>query len=272
MKKKPIVYAKLPSAGLGNLLLVWANALVFSEINKLPLFVTGWGQIHIGPWLRHEKKKRFYGGYFLQKNLLVRIFMIFKYTITPKSSVLSDPPLKKISISENGKSEIYFYSKVPHWSDFSQLKEHKLLIKNALFNMLKKQHFEQLNNSITPEIGIHIRLSDFKESRPGESLFTAGAIRTPLTYFIEHIKNIREKEGKELHVTIFSDGHKHELEEILNINNVSLAENQSDIVDMLLLSKSKYIIPSAKSTFSYWSAFLSDAEIIFHPCHEKAPF
>ena len=36
------VYAKLPRGGLGNKMLVWARALVFSQRNSLPLFVSRW--------------------------------------------------------------------------------------------------------------------------------------------------------------------------------------------------------------------------------------
>ena len=40
---------------------------------------------------------------------------------------------------------------------------------------------------------------------------------------------------------------------------------------MLLLSKSKIIVTSAASTFSYWSGFLSEAPIIMHPDHIHKP-
>ena len=40
--KKNYVYAKLPRAGIGNKLIVWARALVFAHVNnKLLLFQTG---------------------------------------------------------------------------------------------------------------------------------------------------------------------------------------------------------------------------------------
>jgi hypothetical protein len=37
------------------------------------------------------------------------------------------------------------------------------------------------------------------------------------------------------------------------------------MADMLVLSKSKIIITSMGSTFSYWAAFLSDADVINNP-------
>ena len=55
---KNIVLAKLPKAGLANKLLVWARALVFAKENNYELFVIGWFDFKLGPFLRNEKTKR----------------------------------------------------------------------------------------------------------------------------------------------------------------------------------------------------------------------
>ncbi len=55
--------------------------------------------------------------------------------------------------------------------------------------------------------------------------------------------------------------------EVLSAPNVRRSGNNSDIVDLLLLSKSKVVITSRSSTFSYWSGFLADAPMILHPDH-----
>ena len=65
-----MVVCKLPSAGLGNQLFPLMHAMVFAELNNLPLTVTGYHRIKIGPYLRGEKSKRSYKGYFkFQKSL-----------------------------------------------------------------------------------------------------------------------------------------------------------------------------------------------------------
>lgn len=50
MLKDNIVWAKLPRAGLGNKLLVWADAYIFAHNNNLRLFTTGWFTIYLGPF------------------------------------------------------------------------------------------------------------------------------------------------------------------------------------------------------------------------------
>ena len=54
------------------------------------------------------------------------------------------------------------------------------------------------------------------------------------------------------------------------LSKVSFIEGNSDIVDLLLLSKSKLIVISATNTSSYWAAFISDNPVIMHPAHLHA--
>ncbi len=65
-----VVVCKLPKAGLGNQLFPLMHAFVFAKLNNLPVIVTGYHQLKIGPYIRREKNKRQYKGYFtFQKNI-----------------------------------------------------------------------------------------------------------------------------------------------------------------------------------------------------------
>ena len=63
-KNNSIAYCKLPRAGLANMLLTWAEALVFSKNHSIPIISKGWYKIKIGPLIRRERSKRFYWNYF----------------------------------------------------------------------------------------------------------------------------------------------------------------------------------------------------------------
>jgi Glycosyl transferase family 11 len=101
-------------------------------------------------------------------------------------------------------------------------------------------------------ISVHIRRGDFKLGNP----------ITPTGFFINSINLAREISGMELPVTVFTDAAPGEIKDVLAMPNVTLADNKPDILDILLMSKSKMIVLSRSSTFSYWGAFLSDAVII----------
>jgi hypothetical protein len=75
--------------------------------------------------------------------------------------------------------------------------------------------------------------------------------------------------GKSLPVTVFTDGRKSELQQLFELENIFLSEDNDDLTDLLLLSRSKILITSAGSTFSYWAAFISEGIIISHPEYEN---
>jgi hypothetical protein len=171
----------------------------------------------------------------------------------------------------NSISNTYLFSNCSEWGDyFAGLKEHRQLVLNLFWKILLPSIKKQVDAKESPQIGIHVRLGDFRKLRDGENFKQVGLVRTPEEYFVDTIYKIRKIHGIKTPVSIFTDGHKYELEKLLNLDNISIIEGNSDIVDLLLLSKSKVIICSAGSTFSYWAGFLSDSPIILHPEHIHA--
>lgn len=268
MNKHPKVIASLPNAGLGNCLFVWAKATVYAEINQLSIYTVGWNKFHIGPWLRGERVKRSYNNYFQQKSS-VRIWFITKIGIYLSNKILLNPVVT-IEVLRN--TNYIIFSTLPHWSDYFQgIKEHRSLVKTALFKNLSSNIHSILSKQTNPEIGVHVRLGDFRELEVGEDFAKIGLVRTPFEYFKMVIEEIRNLHYEDMAVTLFSDGHPHELSPLLKMPNIKLAPVNPDIVDLIQLSKSKIIITSASSTFSAWAGFLSNAALIIHPDHVHQP-
>jgi hypothetical protein len=264
-----LVVCKLPKAGLGNQLFPLMKAQVFAHLNNLPIIITGYHQIKIGPYLRGEKSKRNYNGYFnFQKNIFGELADKWKLNISKNLQVCREHSLNKIADDKIGESKIYLYSEIPHWKDyFGGLKNYRELIVNLFYSLISENIKKKISSQQTPCIGIHIRMGDFRKLKEGEDFSKAGLVRTSENYFVDVITKIRGISGAKSSVSVFSDGKKNELQTILEMENVSLVEGNPDIVDLILLSKSKIIISSAASTFSYWAGFLSDAPIILHPDH-----
>jgi len=257
----------LPKAGLGNQLFSLMKAVTFANIHQLPLKVIGFHQVKIGPYLRGEKIKRQYSNYFkIEENILYELWNKIQFKYLNHLPVEIEPELGKPIDKFVPKN--YLYKNIPHWSDyFSNLKEQRQEVFPLLWNILSekvKQDLERLN---PPVIGVHIRMGDFRKLATHEDFSKVGAVRTPEDYFIDIIQTIRKINGTNLPVSIFTDGYAHELKNILSLPEVTMIEGNSDIVDLLLLSKSKIIVTSAGSTFSYWAGFLSDAPLILHPDH-----
>lgn len=259
------VVCRLPKAGLGNQLFPLLKAFVFAELNGLPVTVTGYHQLKIGPWLRREKTKRQYSGYFtFQKNLVAALAEERKI-LNNNNEKINEPEVAKIDIQQNTH---YVFSAMSHWENyFEGLKENRALVKELFPKLVRTEVMEQVNVLQAPCIGVHIRMGDFRKLKQEEDFSKVGAVRTPEQYFIEVIKGIRKLHGSVLPVAVFTDGYKEEFEQLFSMENVKLIEGNSDMVDMILLSRSQIIVTSAGSTFSYWSGFLSDAPVIMHPDH-----
>jgi hypothetical protein len=243
------VYVKFPKTGLGNLLLIWARAYVFSEINHIPMVTSSWWAFRWGAWLRNEKKKRLYWGYFRENGFLERLGIQW-FRLTHK--VVHEPPVQKIHDHDSG-NELFLFDRVIADNDlFGPIRDYSDLIKRKLYEMLNPKLKKQLETYVSPVISIHIRRGDFKMGNP----------ITPESFFIKSINEIRKAANEDLPVTVFTDANEDEIMEVLSLPETHLASPKADILDILLMSKSKFVILSRSSTFSYWAAFLSDALVI----------
>jgi hypothetical protein len=266
-----IVICQLPKAGLGNQLFPLLKAATFASLNDLPLTVIGYHQLKIGPYLRREKSKRRYNGYFsFEKSVageqLDRLALRRYRGYEP----VSDPEVRTLPGKDLVRKR-FLFSAIPHWGDyFAGLREHRELAAELFRGMLDQQIARKAADQPAPCIGVHIRMGDFRKLAAGEDLSSAGAVRTPEPYFEEIIERIRGANGRLLPVSVFTDGHPHEFERLFSLPGVSLISGNRDIVDLLLLSRSSIIVASAGSTFSYWAGFLADAPFIDHPAHRHS--
>lgn len=262
---KHIVWVRIPKAGLGNKILLWANALAFAKKNNLPLITTNWFSIHIGPWLRGEKSKRLYTGYFKQINLLQRLFI---HVLALSKKKIKNPDFD-LNVQILSNQHIIVFNSYKFWMHyFDNIKNHRSTIQEVFFNQLLTAKIRNEYNALAPPfIGVHVRRGDFLTYQENKQFdaWNTWCTRTPIEYFINTIQNIRAFIGKEVSVSVFSDGNKQELADLLKLNNTTLITGNKDIIDMLQLSKSKIIIPSPGSTFSLLAAFLSNAVILHHP-------
>lgn len=242
------VYVDFPKVGLGNMLLIWARAIVFCKINNLELTTSSWWGFRWGALLRRESKKRLYYNYFIEANILDRIYFKLRKL---NSCLIYDPELTLQSINNN----LYIFNKVNINGDlFHGIRDHKIYIKVKLEEILHPRIKNILSNEMISDIAIHVRRGDFKNGNP----------ITPLSHFIKGIELVRAISNKSLSVSVFSDADEEELSELLILDNVRMANSLPDIADILLMSKSKILFLSQSSSFSYWAAFLSDSLVIMH--------
>lgn len=221
------VYVKFPKTGLGNMMLVWARGLVFARLNNIDYVTTSWWGLRWGALLRQEQRNRLYWGYFKETSWTKRISLFFSLLLSKK---IFEPTVNKIE-TRNSINTVYVFNKVITDNDlFGAIRNHKEIIANELDAILTPKMKAMIRGHATPVIGVHIRRGDFKMGNP----------ITPLSFLIEGIKLVRETASSNLPVTVFTDASEDEITDILQLPNVSLAASKPDILDIILLSKSKY--------------------------------
>lgn len=132
------------------------------------------------------------------------------------------------------------------FQDYRNLLPYKEFVK-SLYRFDKKQNLYS-----DDLIGIHIRLTDYFESN--NSL--------DIQYYLDIIKDSKK------HPVIYTDDPNHqyigEIKKHFNCDIIS-GDTWSDFVD---LSSYKHICIS-QSSYSWWAAWLSDAEVIYYPISSK---
>lgn len=135
ISRKNIVVAKLPNAGLGNKLFVWARAMSLAYINHLPLYVIGLNRIHIGPFLRKERVKRFYFGQFKRNSF--SSYINYQKHILFKSNSIVEPEIK---YHPTNKPTLFLFDKIPSWKNyFKSIHKRRELIKMEFKNILSEK-------------------------------------------------------------------------------------------------------------------------------------
>ncbi len=259
----PVCHARLPRTGLGNMLLVWARAAAFAKLNHLPLITTGFASLRIGPWLRGERQKRIYVADFLPPS---PVGLAHATALSLAGRIVREPLVARLPETEDPKGTVYRYESLPDF--FLSFAEHRDFLRRRLLAMLTPARRRALDDSPPPVIGVHVRRGDFGPLAPDHDL-SRSLGPTPLSHFIRLIEGIREITRAPLPVTVFSDGSDAELAPLLALPSTTRAPERPAIVDILLLARSRVVLPSAWSTFSLWSAFLSDAPVLLHPMEHE---
>ena len=241
------VLALLPRAGLGNKLLVWAEAQVLARRKRAEIIVLFWS--YPRDYIKNNNN-RLYNKYFYSN-----------YAQT----------IKHISEALFNLKSTYVVSKIPHSSDYYKgLRDHRVFLANRFFAQVREEHFSALASEPRPEVALHVRLGDFRILGENENFAEVGGARTPRAYFIDIVTRLRAVAGYDISIDVFSDGSDDELRFLTELGNVHIRRTGHAIRDMILMSRAKVIFPSAGSTFSEWAGFISSAVILRHPSHIHA--
>lgn len=217
-------YPDLARRGLGNMLFTWAQAVAYCHRTGAMMIAPIWTRIsRIGPWLRGERYKRYYGGEFTNGGYASRWHRWFGNV--------------KVFRGMDG--------------FFDPFIDEQRYIRDELWRIVSHRISNQVMKVVAegPFIGVHIRRGDFSST----------GLATGNEWYISAIAKALES-GKSIKtIRIFTDGYPDEVAFVAHAFpdlHVVVMPKAPAIQDILLLSKSTMMVCSPRSTFSMWAVFL----------------
>jgi hypothetical protein len=276
--KSDLGVLRIAGNGIGNCLYAYFHAVVLAKQHDGQLIAPTWRSLKVGPLLRREFSLRRYGkmfrphpdeisglnkafqlaiGWRRRKRVQIRIGQPVNILATAGLMVVQTP-IGKFT--------------------FAGLHSHREMLRRRLLEIMIHPPREAPRWGTCNYVAVHIRLGDFKPSQPDQIKALKDGLRIPLVWYEAAIRRVRAI-FPELPVLVFSDGHEHELADILTINGVKLRREPSDVADLLALAQARLLIGS-NSTFSRWAAFLGNMPSIWlkteqmteRPTSEPVPF
>lgn len=232
-------YPKLMRAGLGNKMFQWAQAVAYCHKTGAKMLAPAWaGDFAIGPWLRGERHKRFYGLQFTNKGYIKGLQRLLSILFARDVAVFQDM---------KGFFEPFLddqqYVKEELWRILSQG------IKTNISSIVKGGKY----------LAVHIRRGDFSSlgcAFPND--WYVRAIQKALT--------LNEVSDRKL-IRVFTDGFPDEVEFVAqNFPDevVKVMPKAPAIQDIVAMSKACALVGSPGSTFSMWAAFLGQMPSIWN--------
>lgn len=252
--KHDLCVFRLGGAGLGNLLFIYARALVFAKKNQFDFIWPTWLSFKIGPYIRCEKDKRLYNDLFSNNSGYVQsLNKLFKLVFYKK--------IKEEHFNTNlpYDNTIIVFDK--YIMDFEPLLKYRNIIRKDLIRNLKKENLKALKYEFSNSISVHVRLGDFSVSSEKDLSAGKDNSRLPIMWYVDVINMIRKILGYNIKVYVFSDGRDDELKPITKLGNVERITFGNSISDIFALSQTKLLIASG-STFSMWARFLGETNAI----------
>ena len=254
-------FVRLGGAGLGNIMFTWARAAVFARDNDCQVIWPTWPSIKVGPYLRREADKRFYGDLFRNEGSAVGGIKKMHKLMTCHRIPESQKDLVKLedeAIVEFTGFDGCFESILYEYEFVRQLIENNLHPKNKA----------PLQDDYSNAVGIHVRLGDFSRVSVAEVEAGRHDSALPVEWYANIVHQIRKAAEKQVPVYVFSDGTDEELQPLLALPGVVRKTYGTSIGDILGLSRFPLLVASG-SSFSMWARYLGRANCICYTNQRK---
>lgn len=254
-------FVRLGGAGLGNILFAWARAAVFARDYHCQLIWPTWPSIKLGPWLRREPDKRFYGDLFCNdKSAVGGLKKMYK--------LLTCNRLKESEKESIGCEDETIVEFTGFEGCFEELMYEYTFIRELIVRNLHPKNRAALEDDCSKALGVHVRLGDFGRVPAEEAAAGRHDSSLPIDWYVDMVNQVRRYAKDQIPVRVFSDGTNQELKPLLSLPGVERKTYGTSIGDILGLSRFPLLIASG-SSFSMWARYLGRANCICYQNQRK---
>lgn len=263
------------NAGLGNKLFSWSRAKHFSAEHQFQMIEPIWfsprGAAITRGGINYTKALRKIWLFDNFKSEMQHLPFWYNYIYSNAAfKSCSDLNEARVIFENDPKVNIIFKWNAKH--DFSDLLTYRKNIKDYLLQITPETSKRYItNNSKSSFIGINVRTG--KDFIPSSST-TVGFRQTDLQWYINALRNLRNK-GNNQPAVIVSDGGYKQLGLLLKEPNTHLLNASTALEDLMVLSNASILLGCGNSSFSAWASFLGDMQTYSSPLtpftHFKLP-
>lgn len=242
-----VVYETGP--GLGNLLFPISRAVIGQHLHGGDFAYPTMRQLKLGTLLRSERDSRTYGSVFRKRALRDWKFWAyskFAPSITENITFTEANPHKFVTIEYHGMKD-YFHDLTGFEDIIGEWIQEYAILEGVIAENY--------------DIGIHVRLGDFRDSRyKGEGF----SVKQPYSWYSEAYNLALKKLGiNSARTFLFTDEDGEKVSNALGIDELHIDPSKNAITAISNLSKAKIILTS-RSTFSMWAAYLGQTKAIWN--------
>lgn len=227
-------YPYLLRRGLCNMLFTWAQAVSYCYNQNAKMIAPVWTRLtRIGPLLRGERYKRYYGGEFTNNGYVSGI--------------------RRWWLLHFNKGSIRTFRGMDGF--FDPFIKNQKIIKEELSRIIAPSILLEVQRIVQeePYVGVHVRRGDF----------VVAGLLTPDEWYIRAIEAALKSaadQGVDIHtIRVFTDGYPDEVAFISKAfmrHKVVVMKKAPAIQDVLAMSNAVILVCTADSTFSMWAVFL----------------
>ncbi len=254
-------FVRLGGAGLGNIMFTWARAAVFARDNNCQVIWPTWPSIKLGPYLRREADKRFYGDLFRNDGSAVGGFQKMHKLLTCHR--ISEAQKESVKLEDETIVEFTGFD-----GCFESILYEYEFVRQLIESNLHPKNMAPLQDDFRGAMGIHVRLGDFSRVSVAEVEAGRHDSALPVEWYAQIVRQVRRFVGRDIPVYVFSDGTDEELQPLLSLPGVKRKTYGTSIGDILGLSRFPLLVASG-SSFSMWARYLGRANCICYTNQRK---